>query len=128
MPLYNQPLQEEVKPKKASMGAAQMAERAADAAGISLGGFLAGLGILLWAVLQNASSDLGNELITILITASMATLGFSGIMKALSPIIEVIYPLLIIYIIFNSACRLWKLNTHQPVSLTMTPESSDWKS
>jgi len=39
------------------------------AAGISLGGFLAGLGILLWAVLQNASSDLGAELTTILITA-----------------------------------------------------------
>jgi len=39
------------------------------AAGISLGGFLAGLGILLWAVLQNASSDLGAELTTILVTA-----------------------------------------------------------
>ena len=39
------------------------------AAGISLGGFLAGLGVLIWAVLQNASSDLGVELTLILVTA-----------------------------------------------------------
>jgi len=39
------------------------------AAGISLGGFLAGLGVLVWAVLQNASGNLGEELIVILIMA-----------------------------------------------------------
>ena len=39
------------------------------AAGISLGGFLAGLGVLLWAVLQNASSDLLVELAAILVAA-----------------------------------------------------------
>ena len=39
------------------------------AAGISLGGFLAGLGILLWALLQNASSDLLVELATLLVAA-----------------------------------------------------------
>ena len=42
------------------------------AAGISLGGFLTSLGILLWAVLQNASSDLFAELTTILLTAVVA--------------------------------------------------------
>jgi len=39
------------------------------AAGISLGGFLASLGILLWAVLQNATSDLMAELIIIVVMA-----------------------------------------------------------
>ena len=39
------------------------------AAGISLGGFLASLGILLWALLQNASSDLWVELAGILVVA-----------------------------------------------------------
>ena len=39
------------------------------AAGISLGGFLASLGVLLWALLQNASGDLGVELATLLIAA-----------------------------------------------------------
>ncbi|MEI6560669.1 MAG: DUF350 domain-containing protein [Verrucomicrobiota bacterium] len=39
------------------------------AAGISLGGFLASLGVLLWALLQNASSDLLVELTAILVTA-----------------------------------------------------------
>lgn len=41
------------------------------AAGIALGGFLASLGVLVWAVLQNASSDLGTELALILITAAV---------------------------------------------------------
>ncbi len=39
------------------------------AAGISLGGFLASLGILLWALLQNASTHLAGELAGILIVA-----------------------------------------------------------
>ena len=39
------------------------------AAGISLGGFLAGLGVLLWAVLQNASSHLVEELAAILVAS-----------------------------------------------------------
>ena len=39
------------------------------AAGISLGGFLASLGVLLWALLQNASGDLLVELATLLAVA-----------------------------------------------------------
>ncbi|MCX6967993.1 MAG: DUF350 domain-containing protein, partial [Verrucomicrobia bacterium] len=39
------------------------------AVGISLGGFLASLGVLLWALLENASSELGTELAGILILA-----------------------------------------------------------
>jgi hypothetical protein len=57
MPLYNQPLQEEVKPKKASMGAAQMAERAADAAGISLGP----IGLTIGSDLASTSRDEGDD-------------------------------------------------------------------
>jgi len=40
------------------------------AAGISLGGFLAALGILLWAVLHNASGNLAEELALIVVTAA----------------------------------------------------------
>jgi uncharacterized membrane protein YjfL (UPF0719 family) len=39
------------------------------AAGLSLGGYLASLGVLLWAILQNASSNLLEELAAILIAA-----------------------------------------------------------
>ena len=41
------------------------------AAGISLGGFLAALGILLWAVLRDASSDLGGELLKIALASAV---------------------------------------------------------
>ena len=66
-------------------------------------------------------------IITIAITTGMATLGFGGIMKALSPLISVIYPFLIFYILINIGIKLWKLQRHRPVSLTMVPESSDWE-
>lgn len=66
-------------------------------------------------------------IITIAITTGMATLGFGGIMKALSPLISVIYPFLIFYILINIGIKLWKLKRHRPVSLTMVPESSDWE-
>lgn len=67
-------------------------------------------------------------IITISITTGMATLGFGGIMKALAPIITVIYPFLIFYILGNVGWKLWKLYRHRPLSLTMVPESSDWES
>ena len=66
-------------------------------------------------------------IITTIITACMASLGFSGIMKFIAPVIEVIYPLLIVYIIGNLLVKWWKLKTHRPVSLTITPETSDWE-
>lgn len=64
--------------------------------------------------------------ITCVITACIACLGFSGIMSALSPIIEVIYPILIVYVLWNMVTKLWKLKTGQHVSITMQPENSDW--
>ena len=41
------------------------------AAGISLGGFLAALGILLWSVLQNSANRLADQLLLILVMASI---------------------------------------------------------
>ena len=67
-------------------------------------------------------------IITIIITAAIASLGFSGIMKFVSPIIEVLYPILIVYILGALLWKWWKLKTHRPVSLTITPETSDWES
>ncbi len=66
--------------------------------------------------------------ITVVITAAIASLGFSGIMKFVSPIIEVLYPILIVYILGNLLWKWWKLKTHRPVSLAITPETSDWES
>ncbi|MCF7728781.1 MAG: branched-chain amino acid transport system II carrier protein [Chthoniobacterales bacterium] len=66
-------------------------------------------------------------MITSIITACMANLGFSGIMKTLSPIIQIIYPILIIYTLWNIVDKLWKLHKHQALSITMKPESSDWE-
>jgi len=66
-------------------------------------------------------------IITIAITTAMAMLGFGGIMKALAPIISMIYPFLIFYILVNMGWKLWKNYRHRPVSLTMVPESSDWE-
>lgn len=65
--------------------------------------------------------------VTSMITAFMACLGFSGIMHALSPIIQVIYPVLIVYVLWNIVIKLWKLKTHQRISITMQPESSGWE-
>ncbi len=65
--------------------------------------------------------------ITSVITACMACLGFSGIMRALGPIIQVLYPILIVYVLWNIGFKLWKLQTHQRLSITMKPESSDWE-
>ena len=66
-------------------------------------------------------------IITIMITTAMASLGFSGIMKFVSPIIEILYPILIVYIVGNLLWKWWKLQTHRPVLLAITPETSDWE-
>lgn len=65
--------------------------------------------------------------ITTLITAAISSLGFGGIMKFMTPIIEVIYPLLIVYILGNLLWKWWQLKTHRPISLAITPETSDWE-
>lgn len=65
--------------------------------------------------------------ISCVITACMTCLGFSGIMKMLGPIIQVVYPILIVYVLWNIGFKLWKIETHQRLSITMKPESSDWE-
>ena len=71
-------------------------------------------------------SYLVSLIITIIITACMASLGFSGIMKLVAPVIEVLYPIVIVYILGNLLLKWWRFETHRPVSLTITPETSDW--
>ncbi len=66
-------------------------------------------------------------LITTIMTACMSSLGFASIMKILMPIMQVIYPLLILYIFGNLMSKWWKFKTHQPLSLTIMPETSDWE-
>lgn len=73
-------------------------------------------------------SYLVSLIITVIITAAMTSLGFAGIMKFVSPIIEILYPSLIVYILGNLLWKWWKLKTHCPVSLAIVPESSDWES
>lgn len=58
-------------------------------AGISLGGFLAGLGILLWAVLRDASSNLGEELLLMVI---MAVIGIPLLLLSNIVVQKVILP------------------------------------
>lgn len=65
-------------------------------------------------------------LITSIITACITNLGFSRIMNLLSPIIQIIYPILIVYTISNIINKLWQLKKHRRLSITMKPESSDW--
>ncbi len=45
--------------------------------------------------------------LTLGITAAMATLGFSGIMKILGPVLEILYPSLIVLCLLNIAYRLY---------------------
>ena len=66
-------------------------------------------------------------IITVLITAFVTTFGFSGIMSTVGPIIKIIYPILIVYTLFNMVRKLWKIEHHEPVSLAMVQESSDWE-
>jgi LIVCS family branched-chain amino acid:cation transporter len=65
-------------------------------------------------------------IITSIMTTCMTNLGFSRIMSTLSPMIQIIYPILIVYTLWNIGDKLWKLKTHRPLSITMKPESSDW--
>ena len=48
-------------------------------------------------------------------------------MSTVGPIIKIIYPILIVYTLFNMVRKLWKIEHHEPVSLAMVQESSDWE-
>lgn len=64
-------------------------------------------------------------IITITITTGMATLGFSGIMKTVAPVISVIYPFLIFYILGNIGWNLWKVQQHRAAFLAMVSENKN---
>ena len=58
--------------------------------------------------------------ITLLIAFVISTLQFSGIMRFLGPVIEMIYPALIMLAIVNVVHRTWGFkNSHWPTTLTL---------
>ncbi|MES2200406.1 MAG: branched-chain amino acid transport system II carrier protein [Chlamydiota bacterium] len=58
-------------------------------------------------------------LITLAIGFFVSTLGFSGIARFLGPVLEVIYPALIMLTLVNIAHKFWGVrNSHWPVTLT----------
>jgi LIVCS family branched-chain amino acid:cation transporter len=71
-------------------------------------------------ILQN---KIGNKTalgITMILAFFMSTLKFSGIMMILGPVVEVIYPALIMLTIVNVIHKLWGLkNSHWPTTLTL---------
>lgn len=61
-----------------------------------------------------------SHLITLAIGFSISTLEFSGIAKFLGPILEVIYPALIVLTIVNIGCQFLKIKpSHWPFTLTI---------
>jgi LIVCS family branched-chain amino acid:cation transporter len=52
--------------------------------------------------------------ITLGVTAAFATLGFGGIVKIWGPLLEALYPALIVLCIFNIAHRLYSVKSIQP--------------
>ncbi len=66
---------------------------------------------------------LGNKtslLITLAIGLIVSSFGFSGIAKYLAPLVEIIYPALIMLTVVNIAHKFWGLkNSHWPVTLTL---------
>lgn len=59
-------------------------------------------------------------LITLLIGFSVASLGFSAIARFLGPVLEVIYPALIVLTLVNIAHKFWGFkNSHWPVTVTL---------
>lgn len=58
-------------------------------------------------------------LITLVIGFSVSTLGFSAIAKFLGPLLQIIYPSLIVLTLVNIAHKFWGMkNSHWPVTLT----------
>ena len=58
-------------------------------------------------VLQNKVSYLQALLATLIVTFFMSTLGFGGIFKVLGPIVQVLYPALLLLSLVNIAHKLW---------------------
>lgn len=58
-------------------------------------------------------------IITLAIGFAISTLSFSGIMAFLAPILEMIYPALIVFTLINIAHKFWGVtNSHWPATLT----------
>jgi LIVCS family branched-chain amino acid:cation transporter len=71
-------------------------------------------------ILRNKIGNKRALLITMALAFFMTSLNFSGIMMILSPIVELIYPALIVLTIVNIIHKLWGLkNSHWPTTLTL---------
>jgi len=71
-------------------------------------------------VLQNKIGNKVALFITMVIAFFMSTLKFSGIMMILGPVVEIVYPALIMLTIVNIIHKLWGLkNSHWPTTLTL---------
>ncbi|MBX9922969.1 MAG: branched-chain amino acid transport system II carrier protein [Rhabdochlamydiaceae bacterium] len=71
-------------------------------------------------ILQNKLGNKVSLAITMALAFFMSTLKFSGIMMILGPVVELIYPALIMLTIVNIIHKLWGLkNSHWPTTLTL---------
>ncbi len=71
-------------------------------------------------VLKNKVNHHISMLITLGIGFFVSTLGFSGIARFLGPVLEVIYPALIVLTLVNVAHKFWGVkNSHWPVTMTL---------
>lgn len=74
---------------------------------------------LLTEVLQNKVGSNQALFVTLAISFMISTLEFSGIAKFLGPILETVYPALIVLTLVNIAHKLWGVKaSHWPVTLT----------
>lgn len=76
-------------------------------------------------VTGNKLSNASSLLITVAIGFGVSTLEFAGIARFLGPILEVIYPALIVLTLSNIANKLWGVrSSHWPVTLTLVAKLS----
>lgn len=71
-------------------------------------------------LLRNKIGNKASLALTMILAFFMSTLKFSGIMMILGPVVELIYPALIMLTIVNIIHKLWGLkNSHWPTTLTL---------
>jgi LIVCS family branched-chain amino acid:cation transporter len=69
---------------------------------------------------KNKISPLASLIITLLVTGMLANLGFAGIAKFVGPVLEILYPSVIILCVFNIAYSLYRVEPIQtPVFFTL---------
>ncbi len=78
-------------------------------------------------LLQNKVSNGVALAVTLTLTAALANLGFSGIVKLWGPLLDVLYPALIVLCLFNIAFRLYQVKPiRTPVFFTLLLALGGW--